>query len=373
MPRIPLNDGERIIIDVPKDREPSQSPARRKGVVRARSAGDELGRRRLKKGGYLNFYDFGQILVTGNWEDLDYSEPLVFNTPGDWSSGVANPIADYSILRDKILEVPANQWKTRYRKLSFEAAERYGLDGVSASLSEYYPVARNGSRLVFADPTNPIVAGTKWEAGGLKLETIPEDLLFKSYRAFEDFAVGSGRAVKVTETPNYADPEVVGFELAQNADIFLVPKSVVHLGISQDGSNADNLLPPYKHFRRSIWLDSEYETSNYPGLSFDTNAIKSADALAILAAEKAEPGTLALNSNDGSVSFTFIDPDLFPQYSPGFLLFYTGLLGLSAPAAYTHEGDLIGAVQQGGNTYYVWATEDEVADPYTDRGSLIFV
>lgn len=167
----------------PSNRNVSLPHRVKRGIIKGRSGGDYLPRRGSPE--LINFYDLGQVKDEfGDWVDLPFSAAAHEwgNTLGVNGAIQLGPqVSDWTAMADMINSVDRSTWKTHYRKLEYETAEKYGIDivadpGRMDSFTRSYPVARNGSRLYptsFPSAAGP-VSGTKWTNKGLKLA--PADL-----------------------------------------------------------------------------------------------------------------------------------------------------------------------------------------------------
>lgn len=212
MPRIPLNDGEHIIIDVPRD-EPSrsQSPERRKGIVRPRDHSQELGRRRLKKEGLIRFFDLGYIIGVGDV----YASSIPTFDPVNGLSGTGLDQTDidakYFDLRDQILAIPEADIFTSF-----------------THLTKTHPVIAN-SYLEYVSDTlgyvNDVPANiTAFSTEGLKLspsEAVTLNLgnsYFLSRSPMDD----EDGLWKITNEPSFG-ADAVSFTKSNNMDVAISP------------------------------------------------------------------------------------------------------------------------------------------------------
>lgn len=120
---------------------------------------------RRNTGVYLNFWDLGQVWNGSDWEDLDFvATPTITEGTGidpPYMDTVASlDSSNWDDYKDKLFEVPLEDWGTTYRKLTYEDAYRYGIDvylgnpaDVDAGnqpnhvdLSKYYLVASDWQR-----------------------------------------------------------------------------------------------------------------------------------------------------------------------------------------------------------------------------------
>ena len=317
-----------------------------------------------KDKGFITFWDLGQVKVSDHYEDIPFSYPQV---DGDGSSSrvdMENTPAHFDDLRDLLLTPPIGTWDTYYKKLGFEDAERYAVDVIDLDTSIVYPVARNGSRY---DIQGNLVAGTKWESGGLKLDNPIANFQIQSFGAFGQFS-NVTTDFRITNGPTYGSTEVAFTELKKDAKIYLTPKltSIYALSTGSGGSNQDILFVDIKALQRSWWLDTVDATWGYPLLSYvpgvmDLDPTNKTGLTAHLAAM--------------SQYYNFVDPadpalgdsDDFPQYTSFAEITIenpttdTGPFRTRQYAIYD-EGALAGVIKQNGQTYYFWAKSGSFGD-----------
>ncbi len=344
-----------IIIRDPRDGPGGRGRKSKKDVGSRRRNVQALPRRLRQQDGLINFYDLGQKWNGSAWVDIPFSVTPTINGIGSGFVDVEPfTLANWDTLRTLIFLEDPSTWKTAYRKLEYEPAEKYGLDMVTSPDEPgevIYPVARDGSRL---DSALNLVAGTKWEAGGLNPGVPVVDAIFKSIGAFsllQEDEVAS-HEVKVTNGPTYASPSVSFNILSAESHVFLMPWIANSYGISFDGVNNDSyLFRAFKPLPRSIWLDALYEGPEpYPVFSLQIGPTYTPAFTAQVLAD-AKVGGRALEF-DG-VTFTEISPTLFPL-SPDATILIDQNVGL-APVVQNQPGSLLGAIEQSGQMFYFWA------------------
>lgn len=148
-----------------------------KGVIRSRRENDYLARR-LKKGGFINFYDLGEWLndETGLFVDDAYA---VIPTVAEINDTVHPTDYGAEILaaQNKPLDIPVDTWKTHFHKIGYEEAEKYRL---SLDIGNAEP------ELIKIDNPN-------WTPQGLKTD-------------FPDFNILSFKNAPLSENKVYYDP-----------------------------------------------------------------------------------------------------------------------------------------------------------------------
>jgi len=328
-------------------------PAQKKGVLPKGKNRDELERRVRRATPGINFYDLGQKWNGSAWIDIPFSitpditgigtsfvqmEPF---TPGNWET-----------LRALIFTADPSTWKTAYRKLEYEPAEKYGVDLINhADLPEeqIFAIARNGSRF---DSALQVVADTKWTTSGLVPAVALADTVIRSQGAFARLHADYGSFdVKVTNGPTYASPEVA-FTWSASAHVFLMPWIANIYGSSNDGVDTDGyLFSAWKPLKRSLWLDAQFDgPETYPALSLQVGPTYSPSFTAAVLAE-AKSGGRAVEF-DGA-NYNEVLPSTFPPSVDATLIIDQNII--VAPAPQYVAGCFMGAVEQGGQMFYFWA------------------
>lgn len=336
---------DKIIITVPrKPKSGNKKRKLRRGPIINKKKSDYLSRRRV--GSAINFYDLGQISDgAGGWLDLTFPPLIPYDTPPKILDALT--VANWDVLKDAIFAVPSGQWSTKFRKLTYEDAERYGLDLYDVDADKSYPVGRNDSRIDLF--TFAPIADTTWTNLGLEM---PADanwqaLSFGSFLSLaKDPAVLGAAPFKVTTDPSYA-ADAVSFDmkLTPGTDVFLVPNILEHNGIGSDGGvNYEYFQAGYRTLQRSFWLPRNDPATNYPLLSLsDVTGSNTTDLVSQL-----KPDADLWLSSDAEASY-IQQPDAssYPN-QPGVL---------SIDASATAAGIFIGAIRRGGTLYYIWATD----------------
>ncbi len=372
-----VRSGEKLEIRVERDAIEGENQAIRNspigedapaGIIPIESEPDYLPRRAPKKAG-INFYDFGQIYddASSSFKDLSFRVfRVTTNNPSPATDG-GFLAAQWNALRDLIFAVSPNDWKTKYRKLDYEAAEKYGVDltvGATNALRVKYPIARNGSRLDIFDAA---ITDSHWTDKGLiPVETDIPNFQVSSFSAFVDFTVGTlngAKYFKVTAAPSYAAPEVTGFKLAKSASVFLVPYIVATESIHQTDIGGGSVIEKtlvngYQPFSREFWLNRTIDSAAALVKFHPTEfALTGANATDWTNYIKTLAGALGVQKNtSGSGNVGSFGAGGFP--ASGYKSFLVGNVTSSAivPLATSQlsPGCFVAAIQQNGQTFYVW-------------------
>lgn len=385
--------------------ESDDTPAPRKGVLHGRRR-PNAPLIRKKKGSVLNFYDMGQVKnEEGDWVDLPYESALDFAPTLDLSLAHIVSVCEADrlfALRDLLLPDPET-WKTKFRKVELDDAVKYGLAVQDASNSFHY-VAKTGESVL----DSGTISSSEWSSAGLKLKTT-----FKALRpgaAFEAFALDSS-FYKITTAPDFtADP--ASFTPAKVMDVFCVP-SVINLSSfksvtqSDDPTRSDNLHLYYGAYiilSRQFWLDRTdgaftgsifaqgfADATGLPVTFTSTFTLVDGTNISdVLGQFNASGGRIfVLSTGDGGIeAIEAVEswPPVVPMGESGSstLAYYRTttladtFLDFSAPVAnniigdidvpYVGSGDtpdtvkpiagqLVGAIQQNGTTYYFWVKD----------------
>ncbi|MGB4823333.1 MAG: hypothetical protein WBP82_00320 [Leuconostoc mesenteroides] len=357
--------------------EDSSSSETTKGFIKPRLRNEYLPRRTTL--GLVNFYDFGRIknLDTQEFEDLDFSY-LIPIIPEAIASISFFTIEICNLLKDKIFEIPINQWKSRYYKLDYEDAEKMYLDvylGDSAleiDQEQYFPIARVGSRNKIIDDT-PITE-TKWTDKGL--DATGDFLSVYTGGLFSSF---TNQDIKITSEPS-PTAEAVPFSVTSTTDVFLVPALILENMI------AINNIDSSTHLLNHFWVALSRE------LFFDTDIVTEIDALGTpLLLRKFIDGAIEtlsyehpivnliknkLNLRDSTrylyetpPTITSDDPENFPNFNE-----INSVLGANfsnvtnipndSVNVYHLVNSLACVVSQGSNIFYFWYQELVTQDFY---------
>lgn len=241
--------GEEIVITVPRAKQPAgtsfpSSIRRGKGIINLREA-DEFLPRRLKKGGFINFYDLGHLLnpETGVYEDVPYliSPPVLDYFVWEEPRRVIGFFVDSMMaqLETLIFNVPIADWKTRFKRITRENGVKYqyGLRGGQAN--------QDIDDFSFGLK----VTETEWTTEGLKLTTeqlSAERITLTSYydnaifnpNVFNGFQLKSYLRNGVLQRRNHItatyNPFAVAavFNPSSSMDVFLLPHVFLSRGIA---------------------------------------------------------------------------------------------------------------------------------------------
>jgi hypothetical protein len=284
-----LKPGEELVLTVPKKPHGGRGGAARKkkAPISADRRAEYLPRRAQK--GFINFFDLGQETDgEGGWLDFGFNAPIheevitaydgvdTSDTRYFWS-----PQANWKAMTDTINAIDRATWKTHFRKVEYDNAERFGIDIVNEYLDGFgthevdgvYPAAKNGTRRYtnFMDRTSHGIAGTKWTPQGLKL-TAP-DLPYEGDHHWGlnitggiGFCFSPGLAIP-SSPPIYntyythtydPDAEHVTFDLlAGETNIFIVPLLCTHFFYDNTGFGPDAsyyMIGPAMTINREIFF-----------------------------------------------------------------------------------------------------------------------
>lgn len=372
--RLGHGEGFRIILSERSGPAPNLvTPSRRVGhgaIKRRRPSDGVLGRR---KKGFINFYDLGQIKsMSGDWVDIDFNIPLILTDTitGVTITGVMT-LSDWNAYSSIFFST--SDWKTTYRKLLIDEAERYGLEVWDIDGPFYYPVARDGSVLVAGDGSpGTVLSDTKWQAQGLNVGPIP-NFQIQSSGAFSPFDNSSN--FKITTVPLYSGSSTSLTSLEAGDNVFLVP---CILGIS--GFCVDSLTGLSQRFigtqtflPRAIWKDANYLASpHYPLYSYypDNGSLPSGTetgviSLTAILSDQIAKGAGALETDPAHTGLSITsDPSTYPKYSDDQNIFIIDAIfdngeGSSVIANLQYkEGTFVGAVERGSTMHYFWAASD---------------
>ncbi len=314
---------------------------------------------RRKTGGSINFYDLGQVPNgSGGWKDIEwnFAETFGADPPSDGIDAFTD-LSDWETLTDLILAVDPSDWKTSYRKLGYEDAEKYGLDLVDDDTSTVYPAARNSSRLDLGG--NPITDSV-WTAQGLKLPAAVSNFHFESYGAFLWWGQSNsfGIPFKITSSPDYSASSVAFPNLAGNLDVFLVP-NVLICGATTDNSGypLEMLFSGYRIMSRDFWLSRIYTPSGYPLLSYDPAGSLGSGDVSDLAGDLQTGARSFEVTGAGSSDYSETDPAGFPSLSGGSIGLGLDVTGAPFNIVRIDQGVFLGAIFKGGSRYYFWSDD----------------
>jgi len=331
------------------------------GIIAPRREND-YSPRRLKKSG-IQFYDLGQILVGETWQDLDFRiVPPLTEDPTDYFGNFEIDMPEVFVqLQEKLFEIPLSEWKTKYRKLDYESAERYGLDVVfDDDNSVIYPIARVGTRHQMID-TNLEITETNWTNKGLEITTAPVNFGVWAAQAFWSFRHFN---TKVTTVLNPLASSV-SFTPSKNCNIFMVPRLCFEIGLGGDITTVgfSFLNGHIAPFSREHFLNNSTFAAKFPYSLLCEFVIEDV-ATENIADYKADL-TAFLESRTGARHFRgtlgFESPSSFPtedvykiQFSPSVI--ESG--GASGDTVKLTENALVAVVEQNGVFYYVWINNE---------------
>jgi hypothetical protein len=335
----------------------SSNRNKNEGLPPRRRPIDELIPRR--QGGFINFWDLGQIADGEDWLDIGYTKVPTVHLHG--STYGIDQFTSFSELTDLVFTVDINDWDTQYRKLSYEEAELYALDVRDPGTGTYYGVGRNGSRYMLDGFE---LHDSLWTTSGWAKPDSVDEFSFESWGAFDRF--GSDTSLyKITTGPTYASSEV-SFTLGQKADVYLMPAmSYWEAGTSQSGTPFKNevLLGKWQLLWRSLFLYHTYDNGrDTPLFSFDPDMFNNhtyytsdQDAIRDVMLIDAVSAYQDLTSG----GFIYQSVGAFPQPAPdvyGAKVSSDNLVIEGGGSLLLHqEGDFLGAIKQNGTFYYFWS------------------
>lgn len=326
----------------------SSGPKTQGTIKRTLRANELVGR---KAGVAINFYDMGQILDGGDWVDIPFSIPNTITVTGTDVADRSLDFSEWEELEDYLFTADPADWKTTYRKLSYESAERYGLDILDNANSVWYPVARNGSRYS-QDGSGLLVSGTKWTDKGLVVPAPLSDVHFVSFGAFT-FFTSETFLCRVTNTPSYAGTEVP-FTLAKKANVFLVP-DIRSLWSWVDGSEVI-FQRDRQALQRSFWLDTVDSLHVYPLLSYRDDGTGWDNTTKGLLYDIIRGNGVAY-SGVGTAPTPYAESS-YPLGGTGtdieLMVSGNGLSNWEVVSLIRPEGTFLGAVEQNGQMFYFW-------------------
>lgn len=300
---------------------------------------------------FVKFVDLGQRKAGDVYEDLPFEHTQTVDGSADPITQSEMLLADWDVMRDLIFERDPDTWVTEYKMLGYEEAERYGLDVKDLSGdTARYPVARDGSRL---DLDLNVVAGTVWEAGGLKLPANLAQFGLESFGAFTWW--GNYSPFKITATPSYAAPAVEDFQLQKGDIVFLTPNLNRLDAESQDADPTvrDHLVGPYRHLQREFWLERNWDGTGYPALSIDLDTAFGPTDVATLKVHIRHNARAFEWDDVNSEWDETVDPADFPQYADSGTVIFDGAWPL------LKAGTFVGAVRRGSQMRYFWCDVDD--------------
>ncbi len=330
-------------------------------------------RRKKPKGG-INFYDLGQIINNdGITEDLDfYKKPGYTYYPSTTVAEAPLPFtaAYYTQFREKLFEIPVEEWKNKYQILEYELAERYGLD--LEINGNRYAVARNNSRLMI--DTAAVITNTKWTQDGLKNIENFSNVEIISGAAFERFNTANTTLFKVTSLPTFASPAVV-LPLMKNPIFYLVPRvfnitgsSTKNVGGNPPQLQFETLFSNYQLANRALFLANDPWLTVMPLAKYTPSPL-GLNSHAIVVRAFNVSGKSALNS-DLWFQYGYIvnpHPTPSPSTKPSVDNFGTGYsYQIKYDTIFRKLGTLVGVIENEGEFFYIWTkTDDTYSSIYT--------
>lgn len=330
----------------------------------------------------VNFWDLGQIKSGDVYIDLPFYFNPGYNYYPDFpaipSGNQAVDFDDIKALETLVFAYPVSQWKDKYRKFTYELAERYGLD--FAVGDDTYLVGREGSRNLVGG-SSPSTAN-KWTAQGLKTKNLDSGFTIIGPKAFSYFDTTNTSAVKITAVQNYAAAEVP-LSLKGEVDIFLMPS--VYLGTGGSAKNLGgspallqfdvpffncDILPRSWFLSDGVFaggLALQYQMfgSLYPSVA------TAADIQALLAVYKSRPAATAIGLLVKLFGYAVTPhPDPPPPSTGALSEFPSGsFFNIVLNPQLFFAGTLFAVIQSGGNTFYVWCNADSsLATPIIGNG-----
>lgn len=337
--RLPLGRGSLTFRLVPKEKPVPEVQADfarvSEGLMPPDVYEEDLIPRRRKVSGFVNFYDCGQRLVDGAWTDLPYFLNGGFTANGPNSAGIAN-FPDWPLLLDVVKQVPFEDWRTHYRKITYETMVLYGLADVTSGFTAIE------------------VGYSKWTPQGYKIEGSAFEI--EGSASCYSMGLGYNGVYKVTTTEDYnADP--VALNLNGPTDVFLLPAISNKHGWTRPIRTRDGLVfqdvqdfwPNFaivsrQRFLAGGWLKQEPPAADYQLPGYD-------DFLALLAEWEILGGPVYDYLNPSTVPVSSDFPAIISEI---FLIETKSIFGDRTTFPFNPVGSLQAVVMQGNNIYYVW-------------------
>lgn len=348
-----FSSDDQIVITVKKKPSKNKGTANKKKlrpVIKGKRTSDILHRR--KRGGLINFYDLGQKSNgMGGWQDISFISPYTYAlSPFD----VTGPdLLQWNNLVSLIFTIDTSDWKTEYRKLTFEDAYKYGTLFFRGDFFSSFELLDN-------------VSNPNWTEKGLDIG----DTTNFSIGSFSGVSANFGNDpshFKVTTGNLYSDPEVIFASLKNGDNVFLMPKIINTAAFSQQGppNKAQWELSPFSLIPRQLLLNKIDVLSGQPILTRNISASLSiADFDAYV--NYIESFVHTHNFNYDSDTNTYTEEPLgFPNFATDFKILTNLNPGgdIAAPAGFDLVDPPIGAllaiIQRSSVLYYVWAKDDQ--------------
>lgn len=310
---------------------------------------DVLSRR---KGGFINFWDMGQLRDGSAYNDIFYAaNNAPQNAGGDVQSAAAMTVADFNARDAPILAIPRGQWKSKFRKVT------------KGDLSAKYVIAAACSSF-----NGLLDSLSQWTSSGLKVDqadlndglTIGGNAILARNPFFcEGFTLKDGQPnIKITATDNYSDASVA-FSPSRTMDVFFLPRFVFMRGTVINATFGDkwhygdiNLTFPRRFIINSNDLFEDGGAAD-PSPPAVTDALSS-DFFTALAnwrtfvsgREYHYTYPIAWASEPGS-----FPPAANPSRKGGIGI---SLLPIEFPDPHLPNGSLLAVVQKDGSFFYFW-------------------
>jgi hypothetical protein len=204
-------------------RRKKRKSAIKSGPLAPRRDADYLPRR---KGAIkINVYDIGEYWNGSAWVDNTglIQTPSVTAGAVGFSGKVSRDVDYYdwasALSTVQSLGGSLSNWKNVFRRLDLADGGKKGID-VTIDGTSTYALAAQGSRNFVI--THTTWNGTEFTDEGLKLKRPHESIAFQNVLGFVKFNTAETGDLKITETPDYSDPEVP-FTLKKDTDFFLMP------------------------------------------------------------------------------------------------------------------------------------------------------
>jgi hypothetical protein len=318
--------------------------------------------KRRSQSSLINFWDLGIYKnESDDWVEIDsVLKPGYDDSSGIIAGNLPMTLTQYQILMDKIFEIDINDWKTRYHKIEYEEAERYGFD-LEIDDREF-PVGRDGSRnIVFS--ADPITQG-KWTDKGLKYQSIGTGLVLKGYLGFNYFDTSNTTRYKITETYDFAADEVE-FNPKGPIDFYLVPRivsgngsTIINIGGTPALLKFQTVVLNYFMMRRAYYLDMAFGDI-MPLAGYRLFDLSSSNKLSIKNEAVDEPrNTEGIVQNaygyDVTPHPTPPDPD---TESPATFASGATFFNLAQTRANYAAGFLLAVAKNGSKNYFIWSKD----------------
>ncbi len=344
--------------------------------IGARRRGIKPLSRRKETGGLINFWDMGLYWDGLTWRDIPTVYPPIISIRPDNGEPVLSTITPAQSLsfQDLALSTPPSQWDTKFKKIAYEDAEKYGILYYAGDINtdKIYNVARV-DRGIERDFTKPNAGRrtteTNWTPQGFQKPDGPAEFIVGSAYHWALTNTGNGypwSLVKITDQPSFSAPEIPRetFRLAQKADVFLMPQISKFSGVETYAGSPFDFTDSFvgKFATQSRLRLLEKRISGYSDLTWlNTLPLAQSSDAQVAGADKEDfvdyfrsrGVTVFSGSTGGQVSASG-----FPYHPPATTV--TTMNGASYEGGLTNAtyGSFLGAIRQSGKTFFFWRADN---------------